>query len=301
MWSQHNKYRQKKMKIISNYLNRFLIVVLLLIPFFSYSQKGSIKIFSEIKGIDVFLDDLAKGTDVLSIDSVNTGSHYLKILKDNATVYSELINVKTNEVTTILVKKSQDNQMNMDDLIKLYKTQRIDVMLNLKYFKGPINTTNEEFPHFSLVNETSQIDTSSLKDKTKDWFFALGGEKELSDYEFALIINDQDLAYNIQYARYTKRTNRIIGWTLFSTGAVIIGVGIYYLMANTPANITPAKQLQNGEIIIANGLVPLTGGLYMAGKLVPRVLTLHEAIKLVNNYNQSLRKRLGIPENIEIK
>ena len=68
------------------------------------TKAGTIKIFSELTGITVYLDENKQGDDVRQINGVPTGSHYLKVLKDGISVFGELVTVTENSVTSILVK-----------------------------------------------------------------------------------------------------------------------------------------------------------------------------------------------------
>ncbi|MBK9190345.1 MAG: hypothetical protein IPM77_01990 [Crocinitomicaceae bacterium] len=94
----------------SFYVQVILILSLIFSLQFAYGQKGSVRIFCEVSGSKIFLDDELKGTDISSIDSVVAGSHYLKVTKDEIIIYGELIQVNSGQVTTILVKDTKELQ-----------------------------------------------------------------------------------------------------------------------------------------------------------------------------------------------
>ncbi len=53
------------------------------------AQTGTVKIFSELKPIDIYLDEKFQGRDIIQLDSVQIGSHYLKVIKDSVSIYTE--------------------------------------------------------------------------------------------------------------------------------------------------------------------------------------------------------------------
>ena len=111
------------------------VFVLSILP--ALAQKGTIKIFSEIENVEVFLDEEFIGFDIKTIDSVAIGSHYLKLIKDSIAIYGEVVNVNENAVTTILIKNTKEiqNKLLQDkaDIIKQYKEQRLDVLISTRY------------------------------------------------------------------------------------------------------------------------------------------------------------------------
>ena len=113
-----------------------LILILFLLPVLCYSQKGTIKVFSELKGINVYLDEVFQGADIINIDSVTIGSHYLKVVKDNVIVYSELITVNQNAVTTAFIKDSEEVQNKLKN-----EKIRIGERMNLRVNRMLLNNT----------------------------------------------------------------------------------------------------------------------------------------------------------------
>lgn len=73
-------------------------------PSFAEGNTGTIKIFSEVKGIEIFLDEQPRGQDMAVLENVEMGSHYIKAVKDGVSVFSELVNVSANGTTTVLIK-----------------------------------------------------------------------------------------------------------------------------------------------------------------------------------------------------
>ncbi len=73
---------------------------------FSQTQTGTLSVFSELGGITIYLNDNLIGNDVKVIKDVPVGSHYLKVLRDGSAIYSEIVNIQANTVTTVLIKNT---------------------------------------------------------------------------------------------------------------------------------------------------------------------------------------------------
>ncbi len=291
------------MKTSGKYFNYFIIIILLLSPVFCFSQKGSVKIFSEVKGIAIYLDEELKGKDVLLIDSIAAGTHYLKITKDSVSLYSELITVKANEVTTVLVKSNKETPNNktvdINKQIEQYKAQRLDVLLDIKYINDANKNLSKDFPTYCFVNETTK--RSKIEEDATVWFVAQGGVNELSDYDFALLINNKEIVDKIIKYKKKEFDRKFLGFTFIGAGLTIMYLGVHYLLAPTPYNMSTNKQSTIGYIIFGSSFIPIAGGLSLIKSRHKRYFAIDEAIKEVNSYNQNLKKQLDLPENFEIK
>ncbi|MCK4524688.1 hypothetical protein KAU15_07155, partial [candidate division WOR-3 bacterium] len=134
------------------YSNSKIIITLIVFMFFIYcfSQTGSLKIFSEIENIEIYFDDVLLGSNIKNIDSVSEGSHYLKVFKNGVIIYGELIEVKNNLTSTILIKKSEE--------------------MKKKYFEGK----SKEIKKFKKEELTILVSTI-------DWKIIQGGTEFISE------------------------------------------------------------------------------------------------------------------------
>ena len=89
---------------MSNLLKFFLFIIIIIFSISIFAQTGTLKIFSEIDSINVYLDDVYHGNGKSPIESIPVGSHYLKLLKNDIIIFSELVNISDNVVTSILLK-----------------------------------------------------------------------------------------------------------------------------------------------------------------------------------------------------
>jgi len=74
------------------------------VSLFSQTKTGTLKVFSEISGITIQLDEVRQ-ENYQEIKGIQVGSHYLKATLNGASVYSEIIEIKEGAITTILIKK----------------------------------------------------------------------------------------------------------------------------------------------------------------------------------------------------
>ncbi|MDR3652645.1 MAG: hypothetical protein P4L34_06720 [Paludibacter sp.] len=312
-----------------------VVFILFFICLNGYAQKGSIKIYSELKGVNVYLDEVFKGTDINSIDSVTAGNHYLKVVKDDVIVFGELVVAKPNETTAILVKETKDIQDKM--LAKKYNEQesyrskKLDVLLDTKYVTETSGNTqiNEKtkslyFPgYFSVLggsNTTGNVSTNSTTvTKTETSWFIIRGNQKISHDEFAQLTNNTDYfnkakLYNSEVEKYEQIKKQKPKWKVEATpliiGAVFAAGG--YLLYDPKVNMfstntSDAKVLGNavgGSLMLVGTVAFLTGLFHHERPNNPMPvfispITMDDAIRDSKEYNRKLKIELGLPENYE--
>ena len=87
---------------------KFFLAIFILIfgsaSIFGQTKTGTLKIFSDLQGISVFLDE-NKQEVYREINGIPAGTHYLKVLDSNGSkLYGNIITILQDEVTTILVE-----------------------------------------------------------------------------------------------------------------------------------------------------------------------------------------------------
>lgn len=288
------------------------MLILFLLPVLCYSQKGTIKVFSELKGINIYLDEVLRGTDIITIDSVTSGSHYLKAVKDNVIVFGELIMVNQNAVTTALIKDSEQVQNKLkneklkmekelleskSDAAKQYNEQRLDILVNTRYVTET-STANQSkyYPgYFSSTGKSSSNSVTETKAYT-DWFITQGG-KQITYYTFAQIIGEQSRIDNIAAQNKIIKRKRVIR-NVIGTPVLIVGLvgGGFFVAALSSSSpwALPAVWYFGGTV---------TGMMFLIDK--PKYKSVNysndEAKEKISIYNQNLKKELGLPANYEPK
>jgi len=289
-----------------------LILILLLSPASCYSQKGTIKVFSELKGINLFLDEVYQGADIINIDSVTIGSHYLKIVKDNIIVFGELVAVNENAVTTVLIKDSEQVQNKLSneklkmekellesksDAVKEYNEKHLDILVNTRYVTET-NTASESkyYPgYYSSTGKTASNSVSETKTYT-DWFITQGA-KQISHSTFAQIIGEQNKIDEIvaqnKIIKRKRVVRTVIGTPVLITGLVSGGFLVAAIVSSNPW-LLPGACYMGGFVGGIMLLVdkPTYKSVYYSND---------EAKGKIAIYNQNLKKELGLPENYESK
>ncbi|HPQ08935.1 MAG TPA: hypothetical protein PK995_06870 [Bacteroidia bacterium] len=276
------------------------------------TKTGSIKVFSELNNVQIYLDEAYKGKDISFIDSVPVGTHYLKAVKDNVIIYSDLVNVNQNSVTTVLIKNTKEVKEKILESkyeeIQNYKKNRLEVLLSSKYVTNVSGITNSStyYPgYFSYSTSVSNFQVSN--EEVKDWFIVRGGKIKVSEWELATLTGNQQAKNKIdktneEIDKYNKKKmKRGSFWAIIFMTALIsalLGFG-WVLLSWTWLTADSALVLLMYGIIF--GIISYIGVESSSNlKQYPtHYFTLEEAIELVDMYNKNLKKSLGLPENFE--
>ncbi|MBU0629577.1 MAG: hypothetical protein KKC80_01500 [Candidatus Margulisbacteria bacterium] len=263
-------------------------------PAFAADNTGTIKIFSEVKGIEIFLDEKSQGQDMVELYGVDSGSHYLKATKDSLVIFSELVNVAPNATTTVLIKDTgqvkakllESKSKEQDE----YKNKKLDILLSKSvHTVGKEYTTSMYFPGYYSVFGSGWSNMSSTAYETADWKIVQGGVQQISDVEFARLVND-GAALKIYEEKADFYTNK------YNIGAVVGLIGVLSLAGG--AFTTGDTQIG----LLTLGLVGCVFGLgFMAEEAPPpqHLISAGEAAKQAYDYNRALKIKLGLPEDYE--
>jgi len=90
----------------------FAILILFIIAGSAYSlmpaeKTGKLYIYSEIENVKIYVDNVYKADDFVEIESIQTGTHYVKVIEDNEVIHSSIAAVKGGEVTTVIIRENE--------------------------------------------------------------------------------------------------------------------------------------------------------------------------------------------------
>jgi len=69
---------------------------------------GRLTVYSDITGVDIYVDGKYVGQDRATISNIPSGKHYVRVLKAEETIQSGIVTVKEGEETIIVAKPSAD-------------------------------------------------------------------------------------------------------------------------------------------------------------------------------------------------
>lgn len=267
------------------------------------AKTGTLKIFSELTGITVYLDDNKQGDDIKQINSVPVGSHYLKVLKDGTSIYGELVNITENEVTTVLVQnngqvqeKILNNKVPEQDE---YKNSKLDVIMS----NGTQTSTkgySTLYPGYYSYWGTSSSVSNTVQ--TTDWKIIQGGVKEISEYNFATLTGNTALQQSIsaQLAKEQKLTST--GAFMFLGAFIPTAIIFADILVKKPFLHKVGTTAPNWEVgVAATGIVVCTIGyaITMKKPYSGHYTTVDNAAKDAQQYNRKLKSKLGLPESYD--
>ena len=263
-------------------------------PVHAAPNTGTLKIFSEVKGIDLYIDEQPQGKDKAEINDVQVGSHYVKAVKEGVTIYSELITVTAGAATTILIKDSgQVKEKVLESKYKEqqeYKSKKIDILLSKgMQTVGSSYTSSTYFPGYYSLFGSGWTTSSSTAYETTDWKIIQGGVQEISDVQFAALVNDSNALKENSDA-----------WDRYNNNVLIFGVIGVMGIVMTAAGLGAAGD--SGVAVAAVGIVAAVigcGVCLSAKEPSGHLIAPGDAAKKAYEYNQGLKKQLGLPEDYE--
>lgn len=286
------------------------MVILCLMANQAFAQKGTVKIFSELKPVKVYLNEEYKGEDVITLDSIAPGSHYLKVTKDDVIIYGELIQVKAGEVTTVLIKDSKENKDKLLQSkfkeIQEYKAKRLEILMSTNYVTSTSGVTKSTYyPGYYIASGVSRTNIQSSTTTVTDWFVTQGGVKKLAEPDFARLVNNQDALRRYEadktgYKRDVKSSENIGcigGGILLATGGTLLVMSI---KSKDKAEKTTYGVLSGLSFLLGLGFTNVSSNAGNTYKWKSHYMTVEDAVKYANEYNQNLKKSLGLPENFEL-
>ena len=269
----------------------------------STGKTGTLNIFSELTGIIVYLDENKQGEDIKQVNNVPAGDHYLKVLKDGVSVFGEIIKITENNVTTVLVKNSgqvaekilSSKVAEQDE----YKNSKLDVLLS----RGMTTTTkgfNDIYPgYYSYWGFSKSVSTST---ETTDWKIIRGGVKEISEREFASVVENKELAQKIDL-QIKKENNTSMTAALIALPCVIVATCILTDMVGSKPWMHKDNPVHpKYETVAAAISIPVGTIAYLVAMKKPysgHYTTVDNAAKDAQAYNRRLKEKLGLPENYD--
>jgi len=269
-------------------------------------NRGTLKIFSELPGTQVYLDERFMGSEIQQIDSIPVGTHYLKVLVENVNVYGELVEIKVNEVTTVLIKNTgQVAQKLLDSKTperQEYQSNKLDIILtsgSVTQTKGYSNLFPGYYSYWGVsqsVSNTTQV---------TDWKIIQGGVSEVSERQFATLVqNDAVLkAMQANDAKALKLGN--IGAITFLVGFIPAGLILVDMLVDKPFLHKDPEHPDYEAYVFTGGVLSAIVGYAIvmgSGKTPPdHYYLVEDAAKEARQFNNNLKQKLGLPESYDIE
>lgn len=286
------------------------MLMLVSVSLFGQTNTGTLKIFSEIEGISVYLNDVNKGIDAKIISNLPADNYYLYIKKDNTVLFSELITIKTGETTTILVKNTgqvaEKIPVNNVKSRQEYQLSKVEVLYAPKSITTS-QTKSTYYPGYFSYGYYGSNTVSSTAEYA-DFKIIQGGLKEIGDVTLASLVNNRAVL-----EAYAKDNVKVRGLQNVGSPMLIVGVlGSLLFTADIFLDLIEEKPfLHQGEVPtwewVATGSCIVIGsvgyGLIDAsGNVYPHhYYGIDGAARDAILYNTQLKEGLGLPESYDVK
>jgi hypothetical protein len=283
-----------------------LLLMVLSLSLFSQTKTGTLKIFSELTGITVYVDESKQVTEATTF-VLPIGTHYLKVLADKATVYGDLVDIKENTVTTVLIKNTgqvQEKVMEAKTQERQdYQNSKIDVLLT----SNAISTTTGKSSYYpGFYGYYGYQKSNTVTTNVSDFKIIEGGVKEISDVDLATIAGNQSILDANARVNMQQRKQANVGMAIFLPSFIIGSVVFADMVVKKPFLHKVGTTASTGECAVM--AVSLTG--FIIGYAVVMGSDKHHPAHYytpdvanadAQKVNKVLKQKLGLPESYDIK
>lgn len=283
-----------------------LLLMILSLSLFSQTKTGTLKIFSELTGISVYVDEVKQTTDPTAL-IVPIGSHYLKVLYQNTSVYGEIIEIKENVTTTVLIKNTGQVQEKVMETKtperEEYQNNKVEILLS----SNEVSTTTGKssmFPGYYGYYGFSKSNTVTTQ--ISDFKIIQGGVKEIGDISLARLAENQSILQ--RNANDNAKSYRMgnLGGGLF-LGSLVVGGTIFAdMLVEKPFLHQVGTDVSNVEIgtfivCVFTGIAALVIVKASESQVPAHYYTPDAANKDAQTYDKKLKEKLGLPESYDVK
>lgn len=287
----------------------FLALMLLSVSLiFGQTKTGTLKIFSELTGTVVYLDESRQADNTQQINNVPIGNHYLKVLKDGVSVYGELVTIQENTVTTVLIKNTgQVQEKIMDSKVaerEQYNNNKVEVVFSTNSVSQTTGRSSMYPGYYGYYGFSS---SNTVTSQVADFKIIKGGVKEIGDVSLATLVNNQ--AVLNQNAADNLKVTKMTSWGagLFLGGLLIGGAILIDGLSTVHPFLHPVGGQTSGfeDGVFVAALLSGTFGYYMvmnADKIIPaHYYSVDGANRDAQAYDKKLKEKLGLPESYDVK
>jgi len=288
-------------------LASILLLMILSLSLFSQTKTGTLKVFSELTGISVYLDDARQGVDIKEINGVPVGSHYLKVLLGTVSVYGDLVEIKAGETTTVLIKNTGQVQEKVMEAKtpqrQEYQNSKIDVVFSTNAVS---TTTGKSSMYPGYYGYYGYSTSNTVTNQVSDFKIIQGGVKEISEMGLATLAGNQSILQ--RNAADNARIAKVTTWgaSIFLGSLLVGGVVIADMLVKKPF-LHPVGTTASGVEIgvltgcIAAGTISYCMIMNSDKKKPAHYYSPDVANKDAQAYNKKLKEKLGLPESYDVK
>jgi hypothetical protein len=290
----------------------FLILMLLSISLFSQVKTGTLKIFSELTGITVYVDNIKQATDITAI-VLPVGDYYLKVLYQETSVYGEIVKVTEGETTTVLIKNTGQVQEKVMETKtperEEYQNSKVEVLLSSNAITS---TTGKSSMYPGYYGYYGYSKSTSVTTNETDFKIIQGGVKEIGEINLATLAGNQDVlnrnaADNLRIQKTTS-----VGAIGF-LGSMLIGVPLLIDQLHKSTPEKPGGFLHKKDPNHPKWEAGVLAGCIITGTISYVIVmgadksrpkhyyTPDVANRDAQTYNKKLKNKLGLPESYDVK
>lgn len=290
-------------------MKKLFVITLMFLSLSAFAQTkvGTLKIFSELNGISVYVDEIKETGNIAAI-IVPVGSHYLKVLYENTSVYGDLVEIKENAITTVLIKNTGQVQEKVMETKtperQEYQNKKIDILLTSDQISTTTGKTNY-YPGFYGYYGYQRSNT--VTSNVSDFKIIQGGVKEISELSLATLAGNQDII--TRNAKDNAKEQKMASGGAFGFLGCLLVAGVTFadiMSTNKPFLHKKGTTASNGEVAVC--AVGITGCVITycismgSSKIKPHhYYDANVAADDAQKVNSTLKTKLGLPQSYDVK
>ena len=295
-------------------MKKYFIVALMFLSLSAFAQTkvGTLKIFSELQGISVYIDEVKETVNSTSI-LVPAGSHYLKIIYQNTSVYGEIIEIKDGAITTVLIKNTGQVQEKVMEAKTPERAEYNNLKVEVLFTTNAISQTTGKSSYYpGFYGYYGYNKSNTVTTQVSDFKIVQGGVQEISEMSLAALAgNNSVLQANAKdNTRQVKEAG--IGAFVF-LGSLAIGLPLIIDMVHKATPSKPGGFLHPKTAVHPKWESGVLATTILTGTISYCIIMGSDKHKPVHyyspdganrdaqSYNKALKTKLGLPESYDTK
>lgn len=295
-------------------MKKIFVIALMFLSLSTFAQTkvGTLKIFSELQGISVYIDEVKETGNTAAIVAP-VGSHYLKVIYQNTSVFGEIIEIKENAITTVLIKNTGQVQEKVMETKTPEREEYNNSKVEILFTTNAVSQTTGKSSYYpGFYGYYGYNKSNTVTTQVSDFKIVQGGVAEISEMSLATLAGNNAILQ--QNARDNARQAKVSSTGAFIfLGSLAVGVPLLVDMLHKPTPTKPGGFLHPKTAKHPNWEAGALATCIVTGTISYCIVMGSDKHKPAHyyspdvanrdaqSYNKALKSKLGLPESYDTK